>query len=36
LVDITGYGTVSLQPNFGAQGEYAGLLAIHRTQSQAI
>ncbi|BAJ03501.1 aminomethyl-transferring glycine dehydrogenase [Shewanella violacea] len=28
LVDITGYDTVSLQPNSGAQGEYAGLLAI--------
>jgi glycine dehydrogenase len=28
LVDITGYDAVSLQPNSGAQGEYAGLLAI--------
>ncbi len=28
LVDITGYAAVSLQPNSGAQGEYAGLLAI--------
>ncbi|AQS39930.1 glycine dehydrogenase, decarboxylating [Shewanella psychrophila] len=28
LIDITGYDTVSLQPNSGAQGEYAGLLAI--------
>jgi glycine dehydrogenase len=26
--DITGYDAVSLQPNSGAQGEYAGLLAI--------
>jgi len=29
LVQITGYDTVSLQPNAGSQGEYAGLLAIH-------
>jgi len=28
LCDITGYDAVSLQPNSGAQGEYAGLLAI--------
>ncbi|MGN0101781.1 MAG: glycine dehydrogenase (aminomethyl-transferring), partial [Dietzia sp.] len=28
LVDITGYAAVSLQPNAGSQGEYAGLLAI--------
>ena len=28
LVEITGYAGVSLQPNSGAQGEYAGLLAI--------
>jgi glycine dehydrogenase len=28
LADITGYDAVSLQPNSGAQGEYAGLLAI--------
>ncbi len=28
LVDITGYDAVSFQPNSGAQGEYAGLLAI--------
>jgi glycine dehydrogenase len=28
LRDITGYDAVSLQPNSGAQGEYAGLLAI--------
>jgi glycine dehydrogenase len=25
---VTGYDAVSLQPNSGAQGEYAGLLAI--------
>jgi len=29
LVAITGFAAVSLQPNSGAQGEYAGLLAIH-------
>ncbi|MFV0284811.1 MAG: aminomethyl-transferring glycine dehydrogenase, partial [Demequina sp.] len=28
LADITGYAAVSVQPNSGAQGEYAGLLAI--------
>ncbi|MBY0382456.1 MAG: aminomethyl-transferring glycine dehydrogenase [Xanthobacteraceae bacterium] len=28
LAEITGYDRVSLQPNSGAQGEYAGLLAI--------
>ena len=28
LIDITGYEAISLQPNSGAQGEYAGLLAI--------
>ncbi|HEY0093481.1 MAG TPA: aminomethyl-transferring glycine dehydrogenase, partial [Archangium sp.] len=28
LVEITGYDAISLQPNSGAQGEYAGLLAI--------
>ena len=30
LVEITGYDAVSLQPNAGSQGEYAGLLAIRR------
>ncbi|WP_029540315.1 aminomethyl-transferring glycine dehydrogenase [Serinicoccus profundi] len=30
LEEITGYDTVSLQPNAGAQGEFAGLLAIRR------
>lgn len=30
LIDITGYDAISLQPNSGAQGEYAGLLAIRR------
>lgn len=29
LVQLTGYDAVSLQPNAGSQGEYAGLLAIH-------
>ena len=35
LVEITGYDAVSLQPNSGAQGELAGLLAIreyHRSR----
>jgi glycine dehydrogenase len=30
LATLTGYDAVSLQPNSGAQGEYAGLLAISR------
>ncbi|MCV7084181.1 glycine dehydrogenase (aminomethyl-transferring), partial [Mycolicibacter hiberniae] len=30
LADITGYDKVSLQPNAGSQGEYAGLLAIRQ------
>ncbi|MBP0049441.1 aminomethyl-transferring glycine dehydrogenase [Marinobacterium sp. AK62] len=30
LVEITGYDKVSLQPNSGASGEYAGLLAIRK------
>jgi glycine dehydrogenase len=37
LCDITGYDAVSLQPNSGAQGEYAGLLAIrayHRSRNE--
>jgi glycine dehydrogenase len=29
LAEITGFAGVSLQPNAGSQGEYAGLLAIH-------
>ncbi|WP_136680955.1 aminomethyl-transferring glycine dehydrogenase [Neptunomonas sp. XY-337] len=32
LVEITGYDKVSLQPNSGASGEYAGLLAIRKYQ----
>jgi glycine dehydrogenase len=32
LEDITGFDAVSLQPNSGAQGEYAGLLTIRRYQ----
>ena len=38
LVEITGYDAVSLQPNSGAQGEYAGLLAIrayHASRGEA-
>jgi glycine dehydrogenase len=38
LVAITGYDAVSLQPNAGSQGEFAGLLAIrayHRAQGRA-
>jgi glycine dehydrogenase len=30
LAEITGFAGVSLQPNAGSQGEYAGLLVIHR------
>jgi glycine dehydrogenase len=30
LCEVTGYDSVSLQPNAGSQGEYAGLLAIMR------
>ncbi len=30
LAAVTGYDAVSLQPNAGSQGEYAGLLAIRR------
>jgi glycine cleavage system P protein (glycine dehydrogenase) len=37
LCAITGYDAISLQPNSGAQGEYAGLLAIrayHRSRGE--
>ncbi|HTZ45113.1 MAG TPA: aminomethyl-transferring glycine dehydrogenase [Jatrophihabitans sp.] len=37
LTEITGYDAVSLQPNAGAQGEFAGLLAIrgyHRSRGE--
>ncbi|HJQ00491.1 MAG TPA: aminomethyl-transferring glycine dehydrogenase [Jatrophihabitans sp.] len=37
LCEITGYDAVSLQPNAGAQGEFAGLLAIrgyHRSRGE--
>ena len=37
LAECTGYDAVSLQPNSGAQGEYAGLLAIrayHRSRGE--
>ena len=30
LVNITGYDNISMQPNSGAQGEYAGLVAIRK------
>jgi glycine dehydrogenase len=33
LKAITGFDDISLQPNSGAQGEYAGLLAIRRYQA---
>jgi glycine dehydrogenase len=29
LAEITGFSAISLQPNAGSQGEYAGLLVIH-------
>ena len=32
LSEITGFETMSLQPNSGAQGEYTGLLVIHAYQ----
>src|SRR5437868_15550068 len=38
LVEITGFAAVSLQPNAGSQGEYAGLLAIreyHASRDEA-
>ncbi|HTG51091.1 MAG TPA: aminomethyl-transferring glycine dehydrogenase, partial [Gemmatimonadales bacterium] len=38
LAEITGFGAVSLQPNAGSQGEYAGLLVIrayHRARGDA-
>ncbi len=38
LAEITGYDAVSLQPNAGSQGEFAGLLAIrayHRSRGEA-
>ena len=38
LKEITGYDAVSLQPNSGAQGEYAGLMTIrkfHKSNNQA-
>lgn len=33
LIEITGYDAISMQPNSGAQGEYAGLVAIRRYQA---
>jgi glycine dehydrogenase len=38
LAEITGYSAVSMQPNAGSQGEYAGLLVIrawHRDRGEA-
>src|SRR6476659_8089777 len=38
LAEITGFAAVSLQPNAGSQGEYAGLLVIrayHRSRGQS-
>ncbi|MCL4865090.1 MAG: aminomethyl-transferring glycine dehydrogenase, partial [Gemmatimonadales bacterium] len=38
LAEITGFHAISLQPNAGSQGEYAGLLVIrawHRSRDQA-
>ncbi|MFM2480327.1 aminomethyl-transferring glycine dehydrogenase [Celerinatantimonas sp. YJH-8] len=32
LIEITGYDAICMQPNSGAQGEYAGLLAIRHYQ----
>ena len=32
LIRITGFDAISMQPNSGAQGEYTGLLLIHRYQ----
>ena len=39
LCEITGYDAVSLQPNAGSQGEFAGLLAIrgyHRSREESL
>ena len=35
LCEITGFDAISMQPNSGAQGEYAGLLAIRRYHSNS-
>ncbi|MFT5483070.1 MAG: glycine dehydrogenase [Halieaceae bacterium] len=38
LCEVTGYSAISLQPNAGSQGEYAGLLAIrayHKSRGEA-
>jgi glycine cleavage system P protein (glycine dehydrogenase) len=38
LAEVTGYAAVSVQPNAGSQGEFAGLLAIrgyHRSRGEA-
>ncbi|MGH3767979.1 MAG: aminomethyl-transferring glycine dehydrogenase [Pseudonocardiaceae bacterium] len=39
LAELTGYDAVSMQPNAGSQGEFAGLLAIrayHRSRGEAL
>ena len=36
LITITGYDAISMQPNSGAQGEYAGLLAIRNYQEASM
>ncbi len=39
LAEVTGYAAVSLQPNAGSQGEFAGLLAIaawHRSRGETM
>ncbi len=39
LAEVTGFSAVSLQPNAGSQGEYAGLLVIrafHEARGQGI
>jgi glycine dehydrogenase len=39
LAEITGFAAVSLQPNAGSQGEYAGLLVIrayHKARARGI
>jgi glycine dehydrogenase len=38
LADLSGFATVSLQPNAGSQGEYAGLMVVrayHRSRGEA-
>ena len=35
LAEITGFAAISLQPNAGSQGEYAGLLVIRAYHERA-